>query len=302
MKFDLVFENSGDSIPFNVVANQDLFAYFVEKCQQDSTNEFSNQGKLGSIVDRRLRDLHWALSKTNEVLYDLTGKNFVEQTDLIQYLNQTFLNQTHCDWVFSQDIVVDVEQLKISNVAKQSQLGYQLHETLPDDQLQIRLAEAMTILGYIYPYEEVNMGVHRLEESFTKTNLEFSAKNKWSVFENPFVDSMISNNDIVNFSFGYTYVGRQYYDKFEYFDNDLQFNDHYNYETLEYSFHVNLSKPQTIPYSKEFLAWVDQHNIRPVATQIPIANCVDIEKNLFEYRKILYKNSKLNNQATINLN
>jgi len=302
MKFDLVFENSGDVIPFEVMMNHELFEYFVNKCQKESANKFSNQGKLSSIVDQRLRDLHWSISKTNEVLYGLIKKNFVEHTDLTQYLDQTFLNLIHRDWVFSQKDVVDVEQLKVSNNPIVSKLGYKLHEALPDDQLQIKLAHALLTLGYIFPYEEVNLGVHRLENSFTKENLEFSAEKKWKVFDNPFVDSMISNNNIVNFCFGYTYVGRQYYNKFEKFDTELQFEDHYNYETLEYSFQLNLSNPQTLPYSKEFLDWAKRHRVKLVTDQIPIANCINIDKNLFGYRKILYRNSKSNNQVSINLN
>jgi hypothetical protein len=60
-------------------------------------------------------------------------------------------------------------------------------------------------LGFIFPYEEVNMTVHRLEHFFTK-DIEFKAQSKWQVFDNPFQDTMISNNDVVNLSFGYTYV------------------------------------------------------------------------------------------------
>jgi hypothetical protein len=299
MKFNLVFENSGDVIPFEVIMNHELFEYFVHMSQQHASNKFSNSKQLSNIVDQRLRDIHWAISKTNEILYTLSNKNFVEHTDLLQYLNQTFLNQTHAEWVFSQDVIVDVTALITSSDAKKSQLGYALHEKLPDNQLKIKLAHAMTLLGYIHPYEEVNMGVHRLENSFVKHNLEFSADKKWQVFDNPFLESMISNNDVVNFSFGYTYVGRQYYNKFEYFDLDLAFKDHYNYETLEYSFQLNMSKPQTIPYSKEFLEWATVRGVKPITTQVPIANCVDIDKNLFEYRKILYRNSKLNNQVSI---
>jgi len=301
MKFDLVFENSGDSIPFEICYNQDLFEYFVDRCQKESSIQFSDSGRLARSVDQHLRELHWAISKTNEVLYDLSGKKFLEQTDLLQYLDQYFLNQTHAEWVLSQNTVVDVEQLKISTSGNKSRLGYLLHESLPDNQLVLRLAHALSVLGYIYPYEEINMCIHRLEGLFLKENMEFSSVNKWNVFDNPFTESMISNNDVVNFCFGYTYVGRQYYNKFECFDNDLEFDDHYNYETLEYSFNVNLSKPQTIPYSKEFLSWTIQHGIKPITTQLPIANCMDLEKNLFEYRKILYKNSKSANQAIINL-
>jgi hypothetical protein len=299
MKFNIVFENSGDTIPFKVVYNQQLFEFFVCKTKENFANSFFNNHQLSRIVDQRLRDLHWAISKTNEVLHSLTNSSLAEHTDLIQYLDQDFLNQTHESWVFSQNNLIDVQALKLSSNASRSQLGYRLHDNLSDDNLHINLAHAMQILGHIHPYEEVNMGVHRLETAFTKNNLEFSAKSKWDVFENPFVDTMVSNNDIVNFSFGYTYVGRQYYNKFEYFDSDLKYKDHYNYETLEYSFHLNLNQPQTIPFRKELLEWSNIHGIRPMAVQLPIANCVDLDKNLFEYRKILYKNSKLNNAASI---
>jgi hypothetical protein len=189
--------------------------------------------------------------------------------------------------------------MRFSSHADIALLGNKLHELYPDEIRIIKIAEAMIKLGYIYPYEEVNLSVHRLETCFNKLNLEFSGKSKWEVFDNPFKDSIISNNNVVNFSFGYTYVGRQLYNKFELFDTELKYKDHYNFETLEYSFQLNLNKPQTILFSKEFLAWCREHNIKPITTQIPLANIVDLEKNLFEYRKILYRNSKQNNQASI---
>jgi hypothetical protein len=158
----------------------------------------------------------------------------------------------------------------------------------------------MEKLGYIYPYEEVNMSIHRLEKSFTQ--MEFKADNKWEVFENPFLNNMISNNDVVNFSFGYTYVGRQYYNKFKYFDSNLDCQDHYNYETLEFAFQMNLSRPETIPFSSEALNWATGQNIKLIAEQIPIANIVDLETNLVDYRKMLYRNSRDNNRAKIVLN
>jgi hypothetical protein len=119
------------------------------------------------------------------------------------------------------------------------------------------------------------------------------------VFDNPFLDSMVSNNDIVNFSFGYTYVGRQYYNKFKYFDSNLECPDHYNYETLEFAFQVNLSRPETIPFSKEVIDWANSQNIKLVAEQLPIANIINLESKLFDYRKMLFRNSRDNNRAQI---
>jgi len=302
MKFSLVFDNSGDTLPFEVVYNHELFEFFVNQSNADSQNSFSNRQALFNDIDKKITHLHWAISKTNEVLYSLIGKSFDQQTNLEKYLNQDFLNKTHCDWVFSQLNTVDIDKLRFNSNSKIASLGWQLHEMYPDEIRIVKTSEILEKLGYIYPYEEVNLGVHRLESAFNKSNLEFSADNKWKVFPNPFKDTMVSNNSIVNFSFGYTYVGRQYYNKFEYFDDKLTYGDHYNYENLEFSFQLNLQKAQTIDFSPEAKKWAQEKNIPLIATQVPIANIPNLTENLFEYRKVLYRNSRDNNRARIVLN
>lgn len=301
MKFSLVFENSGDSLPFVVKYNHGLLEFFVDRINQQHQNSFSNHNVLQKEVDQKITHLHWAISKTNEVFYDLTGTHFSQHTDLENYLDQEFLNKTHSDWVQSQSYLVDIDKLRFSSTREQARLGNRLHDMYPDDIRYPRIAEVLEKLGYIYPYEEINMGVHRLESLFNKASLEFKADKKWQVFDNPFCDSLITNNDVVNFSFGYTYVGRQYYNKFRFFDSNLKWPDHYNYESLEFAFQLNLQKPETIPFSNEAQTWAEQQGIKLVAEQIPIANLENIEQNLFDYRKILYRNSRHNNRAKIML-
>jgi hypothetical protein len=299
MKFSLVFDNSGDCLPFEVVANHELFEFFVDQINQKQQNSFSNNQTLFGELDKKITHLHWAISKTNEILYNLIGKSFDQHTDLEKYLDQNFLNKTHSDWVFSQYSEVDIDALRYSTNSNQARLGNQLHELYPDEIRVVKTSPAMEKLGYIYPYEEVNLGVHRLETAFNKQNLEFSADNKWEVFDNPFIDSIISNNNVTNLTFGYTYVGRQYYNKFEFFDDNLTYSDHYNYEQLEFSFQLNLQKPQTIPYSQEAIAWANTHAVPLITDQLPIANIMNISENLFEYRKVLFRNSRDNNRASI---
>ena len=301
MKFSLVFENSGDSLPFEVKYNHELFEFFVDQANQQSQNSFCNHNVLQREVDQKITHLHWAISKTNEVLYDLIGINFSQQTDLENYLDQNFLNKTHCDWVQSQQHQVDIDQLRFSSNTNQARLGNRLHDMYSDDIRFPSIATVLEKIGYIYPFEEVNLGVHRLESVYNKMTLEFKADKKWQVFDNPFCESMVTNNDVVNFSFGYTYVGRQYYNKFRYYDSKLTWPDHYNYETLEFAFQLGLHRPETIPFSKEAQAWADEQGIKLVAEQIPIANLENIEQNLFDYRKILYRNSRSNNRAKIML-
>ena len=297
MKFSLVFDKSGDTLPFEVVYNHKLFEFFVDQTNKKSQNSFANDRTLYKNLDQRITQLHWAVSKTNEVLYDLVSKSFKQHTDLENYLDQQFLNKLHCDWVFSHRHDININDLRFSSVASQARLGNVLHELYPDDERIIKTAPAMEKLGYIYPYEEVNMAIHHLEHSFT--TLEFKADSKWQVFDNPLWDTMVSNNDKVNFSFGYTYVGRQYYNKFRFFDTKLECSDHFNYETLEFAFQLGLEMPETIPFSKEAQAWANEHGIKLIAEQIPIANIVDLENKLFEYRKMLYRNSRDNNRAQI---
>ena len=69
MKFSLVFENSGDTIPFTVIANEDLFEFFVATVNANVQNSFSNKKTLANELNKKLTHLHWAISKSNEVLY-----------------------------------------------------------------------------------------------------------------------------------------------------------------------------------------------------------------------------------------
>lgn len=298
MKLSLIWQNSNDSIDFEVVYNHRLIEYFVQQANHLQTNRFSDHGCVASSVDSLTSQLHSSLCTTNSVMYNLCGTRFDQCNDLLEYLDQKKLNSMHADWVSSQKHTVSIDQLRFCTDPTISQLGWKLHDLYPDDIRVIPLAEAMIKLGYIFPYEEVNMGIHRLESVF-RSDTEFKSDLKWQVIENPFLDEMHSNNSRVNLGFSYTYVGRQYYNKWQYWDTDLDCGDHYNYEQLEFAFQLNLDRPQTIEFSKEFLQWCENKQIRPVTTQLPIANIVDLEANLKYYRTMLYNNSKAGNAAQL---
>lgn len=300
MKFDIVFQNTGDVIPLEVVYNHDMVEWFINKANQDNCNQFFNNDGLDRDIDRRLNDINSALSRTNEVYWLLSDETFPQNNNLEDYLDQRFLNRQHALWVKSQCKVIDIDQMRFSNHVEKAKIGSRLHDLYPDEIRVVRMAPTMEKLGYIYPYEEVNMTVHRLENIFAN-NREYSGTNKWADmgFDNPFIDIMVSNLDRVNFLFGYTYVGRQYYNKWQYWDTELEFNDHYNYEKLEWSFQLNLDRPQTLPWSQEFLDWINLTNVKPIAPQLPIANIIDLEKNLTYYRKVMYKNAKQKNAASL---
>jgi len=301
MKLLLTFENSGNEIPFVVHKNHDLIHYFVDKCNENNNNSFDNLSKLSNTVDQKLTQLHWAISKTNEVLYSLVGYNFDQKMNLLDYFNQDFLNKTHSVWVKSQQEIIDIDHLRMSSNHDSAKLGNMLHEMYPDEIRKVKLAPILEKLGYLYPYEEVNMGVHRLESSFNNSTMTFENSDRYHVFDNPFVDSIESTNEVCNFSFSYTFVGRQNYDKFKNFDLDLKCDDFYNFETMEYSFNVNLENPETIPYSSEFSQWAAEKNVSLISEQIPIANIENLYENLIKYRTIFYDNSKQRNKLHLSI-
>lgn len=300
MKFSLVFENSHDSIEFETVYNVQILEYLIKMSNAGNCNSFSDDGVVANTVGKMLNELHSAVTLTNSIMPTLCQQKFDEHDNLLEYLDQKKLNRQHEQWVFSQRHVIDIDQMRFSDNKQASQIGWRLHDMYPDDIRQIRLAEAMKKLGFIFPYEEVNMTVHRLENFFVK-DIEFKSPSKWQVFDNPYLDTMISNNDVVNFNLSYTYVGRQYYNKWQFWDTDLECQDHYNYETLEFAFQLNLDRPQTIPFSQEFVKWHQQQQVKPITNQIPIANIIDLEKNLKYYRTMLYTNSKAGNRAALKL-
>lgn len=300
MKFDLVFDRSGDVLPFEVKYNYQLLQHFVDHANNSEQNSFAVDELVQKEIDQKLTHLHWAICKVNEILSDLIGVTIDQHSNLEQYLDQNLLNKIHCDWALSQTRSVDIDQLRHSAKSSQAKLGNVLHDCYPDHIRHPMIAPVLEKLGYIYAYEEVNMAVHRLEHLFTnKMLLEFKAQDKWKVFDNPCLDSFVTNNDLVNFSFGYTYVGRQLYNKFRFFDSQLQYQDHYNYETLELAFQMSLARPETVPFSAEAQAWAEQQGVKLVAEQIPIGNLIDLDQNLFEYRKIIYRNSRDKNKAKI---
>lgn len=299
MQFDLVFENTGDSIPFEVVQNHQVFSHFVDHVIKYDHNSFSDGGITFKKIKARIDHLHWALSKSNSVLYDICGIRFKEQVNLDDYLDQDFLNRTHHDWVKSQSIVVDISTLCASPQISVSNLGWHLHSLMPDDCSRVPLAEVMAKLGLLYPYEQVNLAVHDLEGAWIRDPIEFNAASKYKVFDNPFWSDIQANNNVTNFFFGYTFVGRQYYNKFEFFDTELKYDDHYNYETLECSFHVKLARPETCVFSPEFQTWAASHDVPMISTQLPVANVRDLEKNMLHYRQVLYRNSCQGNSAQI---
>lgn len=301
MYFKLVFENSGDFIPVEVIKNHNFFEFYVETVMKNSDNLFENCDFNTTRLDDELNRLLLHIDKINGILTNLPNAVLLENPNSFERsIDQDFLNKNHALWVKNEYISYNIDDLRASNNEETKNIGDFLHSCYPDEIRTVTTSEIFAKYGLLHEFQECNMGVHRTE-SFFFNNDEYSSTHKWDVFENIFVNDVETNNGITNFNIGHTYVGRQNYDKFSHFDMDLTYNDFYNFEKIEYSFNFNLSKPENIPFSEEFINWSKRHNQKPKGLQIPIGNVVDLESNLTKYRTVLYTNIKSNNKVSIEI-
>ena len=145
MKFNLVFDNTNDFIPFEVTHNHKLFEWFVGNAAVTKNNSFSDAGIVYTHCSQLLSQLHWALSKTNEILWPLYDKSFPQHDNLIDYLDQHFLNQQHDLWVKSQFHTVDIDLLRHSEDYEKNKVGNALHELYPDEIRKINVKQMAAI-------------------------------------------------------------------------------------------------------------------------------------------------------------
>ena len=295
----LVFENSGDFIPIEIVKNHEFFEFYAETVIKNSDNLFENCEFDTSNLKDEVNRLSLRIDMINNILINLPKATLLENVNSFERaIDQDFLNKNHALWAKNEFITYDIDELRLSDNKETKNIGNFLHSCFPDEIRVITTSEIFQKYDLLHDFQEINMGIHRTE-SFFFTNYEYSSIYKWNVFENKFANQIETNNGITNFNISHTYVGRQDYDKFRRFDMNLRYSDFYNFEKIEYSFNFNLANPENIPFSEEFLNWSKQHNRPPKGLQIPLGNVVDLEKNLTEYRNILYTNTKKRNKLSI---
>ena len=88
MNFSLVFDSTGDSIPFQTVNNvsADVLCYYVDYLNTYSLNKFDNINSTGKSIDSAISKLHSAIEECNEFIYELLDRyietyNFEENLD-----------------------------------------------------------------------------------------------------------------------------------------------------------------------------------------------------------------------------
>ena len=293
MNFSLVFQNSGDSLPFYTINSHaaDVLTYYVEQLNDRNLNKFSSS--VGTKIETSINKLHATIVECNQFIHELLDQH-IDTYTVDEYLDQRNLNKLHADWVKSHSITYNILEKRKQYGSKQAEL---IHDMFPDDIPEPELGSVLSKLDIGKNYKNINVDIHQVESLFN--NIKFSIA-EWTSMPNPFAKSILTNN-LCNFRLSFNHLGRTLYNKFVFFDQALEFDDENSYDELLGFVDVKLVPPQTIPLSNEYVTWCANHNKVPSGEHLNIGNIPDLHKHLTDYRKIIFRNTLQNNAFTIQL-
>lgn len=294
MKFSIVFDNSGDSLVFDALSLETygIIEYYVDQLELNHSNKFTSTQKQ---IQQPVLAFDQAIKKSNSLVGVFT-ETPVPVKSFEEYLDQSFLNQVHADWVRSQDKIYSIQDRSQSADESVRLLTAQLHEQFSQDSIYLR--DVLDKLDLVEVYSDINIKLHALERLLTC--IKFTT-DKWIEFDNPF-DKHFLTNSVCNFRISFNHLGRTLYNKWQSFDTALEYNDENSFDQLLGFVDIRLARPQTIGFSAEYTEWCRQKNRVPIGEFLNIGNILDLDKKLNECRIVLYRNIHSGNSFSIKLN
>ena len=292
--YKIVFSNSGDEIKFNP-CNHELIEFYVSELNQIKENNFycTDTTKIKNCY----KNLAEAIQDINLVLRKINNFQFPSE-DNCNYLNQDLLNKIHEDFVLVQKQPYDIRSNQNHESDMIKELANLVLHFFDDDNLTPTISNVLHKLDVIEIYRKVNTNLHNLESSFI--NIKYQTK-KWIEIQSTINKKIITNNR-TQIYFPFAHLGRTLYNKFLTFDSDLEYKDENTFNELLGILGITLQPTETNFYSTQYLEWCKKHNKEPTGQTIEIGEFPDLDKKLFDYRKILYRNNTQNNSFHIELN
>lgn len=298
MKFSLVFDKSGDTITAQAI-NPEVVEFYIDKLNTLDVNSFSLDNPLQAInVKKTIIDFNETIKRINtwlEPLFDTSLPTY----EFDEYLDQRVLNHFHVIWVKSKTLKYDIDKKRFQ---LDHGLGEHLYRLYPDDIKFPILVDVITKLEKYQEFISLNDPLlHGIESSISYYKFKCCSELNWVDIENPFSKNLV-NNTVSNIYLPFQHLGRTLYNKFIFYDHNLEYDDENTFNELLGFVSVNLMPPQTIPYSEEYISWCTKHNREPSGNSLPLGNIPDLFENLTTYRKIFLRNLLNNNKFSLTIN
>ena len=294
MNFSIVFDNTGDSIPFESV-NTEILEYYVEFLNSNDGNHFECLDNTSADIHQTIAALKQVSIELNQWVPDILGREIPVYSDN-EYLEQSNLNQLHADWVVSQTANYDIDTNR--KAQRPGSLADKIHNYFPDDIRFPRVDQVIDLIGNAKQYQQINVLVHKLEGLFNL--LTFQSADKFYLCTNNVFDKhKVLTNDFGNLRMMFMHLGRSRYNKFTNFDK--QFADENTYDQLIGYVSLHLVQPETVPFSNEYISWCQQLNKTPLGERLNFGNIPDIQSRLKDYRVVVLRNLSQYNKFSIQL-
>jgi len=296
MKFQIAFDQTGDTIPF-VSVNDQILEFYVDYLSVQNLNSFELTSPQTAVnISKKIHSLDSNIKKNNkwmEILLDQT----IESTTELDYLDQDRLNKYHADWVSSQGILYDIDSKRQQYNCME--LVEKIHDSFPDAVRYPSIATVLDHLDYSNMYNNINLDIHSIESFFDR--LKYQVKNhSWIAVKNPFLHQGLSHH-IANFKLSFHHLGRTLYDKFINQSFIQKYDDENTYNELLGFVELSLQPPQSCEMSPEYVEWCKSQNREPLGQYLNLGNILDLDKHLADYRIVIYRNTLKNNSFSIQL-
>ena len=296
MRFLLVFENSGDVMPFTSI-NTEVLTYYVDSMNHLGINKFLISTPVSQQVDQTIESLNSVIQKFNDLPITHILDTKIEQQHGLGYLNQQYLNRLHAEWVgYQKNSYCIQEQRKKYNF---SSITEQIHDCYPDEMPVVRVGDVLQKLKLKEDFDSINFYIHCLESCFNYVEAAADTP-EWIEIHNPFDKSLLSN-DIANLSIDFNHLGRTLYNKFQTFDHKFEYDDENSYNELLKNIAIKIKPPETIPLSSEYIEACRNAGRTPRGNFLNIGNLIDLNERLTEYRQIVYNNTQAKNKFSFEL-
>jgi hypothetical protein len=294
MNFSIVFDNTGDSIPFKSV-NTEILEYYVEFLNSNDGNHFECFNSPSANIQQIIAELKQVSIELNQWIPEILDCEILVYSD-DEYLDPTNLNQLHADWVVSQTVNYDIDTNR--KAKGPSSLADKIHNYFPNDIRFPTIDQVIDSIGKTTQYQQINVLVHKLEVLFNL--LTFQSADKFYLCTNNVFDKQkVLTNDFGNLRMMFMHSGRSRYDKFTNFDR--QFADENTYDQLIGYVSLHLIQPETVPFSNEYISWCQQVNKPPLGERLNFGNIPDIQSRLKDYRVVVLRNLSQYNKFSIQL-
>jgi hypothetical protein len=247
----LIWLSSGDEIEVTP-SNQELAEYYVDAIAPYNNFVCTESG----IEAEKATRLIWALEDVNRFV---TEHKIAPAFAMGDPYDQQYLNELHRAWV-------------------------KFHLSTPKIIQLLRVKQP----DLINQFRGVNQTLHSIEQMFHQVWASIDNGEVHQV-PNPFANAL--THDIANVQIVFNDLGRNTFNKWLYFDNNLDPVDTNDFVSLPVEIEINLKRPINYTAPSHYVDWCKQQGLdQPPGRWLNLGNIRDLESKLEHYRHVITRN------------